>query len=296
MMDEKDNYVRIGAWVAAFGIAALAVLLLIITAQFADEFDYFRISFKGPVTGLGVGTYVRYNGIDVGSVSQMAQDTVDPQRVLFTVKVRQGLNIRQDSVATIDTASLLGGARFVEIAGGTRSAPIITVVRLPPYPFIRSKDGGFAQIEQTMPQISKKIDTLMMRYRDVTGAGNRRAVDSIGKNYSRVSKVFERSDFQDIQSSYKRAAKNLSAENLNTDRTAKVVTQTSQKFARLGADAQKISDGPLDSLFTQLINAFHRLTKNVDALGDRIKKKPLSFLTGDKQKGYDTKPAKPSAQ
>ena len=285
-MDEKDKYVRIGACVAAFGIAVLAVLVLVAAAQLADEFDNFRISFKGPVTGLEVGTSVNYNGIDVGTVSEMAQDAVDPQRVLFTVKVRRGLNIRQDSVATIDSASLISGARFVEITGGTRSAPVIPVVRRPPYPFIRSKDGGFAQIEQTMPQISKKIDTLMTRYRDVTGSSNQRAIDNISKNYGRVSKIFERSDFRSIESSYEQAEKNLSVGAVQTDSTAKAAKKNSQKF----------SDDTFDGSFTQLKKEFDRLSKNLGALGDRVEQKPLSFLKGEGQKGYSAKPDNSNAR
>jgi len=289
-MDEKDQYVRIGACVAAFGIGVLAALVVVVVAQRAEEFDNFRISFKGPVTGLGIGTSVHYNGIDVGNVSEMALDTADPQRVLFTVKVRQGLNIRQDSVATINSASLIGGSRVLEITGGTRLAPVIPVVEHPPYPFIRSKDGGFAQIEKAMPEISKKMDTIMTRYREVTGSGNQRAIENITNNYNRVSKSFERSDLGSMQSSYDQAAKNLSAKNLQTESTAKAVDQTSKKFSRLGANTQKFSDDKFDGSFTQLKKEFQRLSKSLGELGEKIEKRPSSFLKGDRQEGYDAKP------
>ena len=51
-------------------------------------------------------------------------DPNDPQRVIVTLQVQPGLNIREDSVASIDSQGLTGGT-YVEISGGTAKSPIL---------------------------------------------------------------------------------------------------------------------------------------------------------------------------
>ena len=49
---------------------------------------------KGPVTGLGKGTITRYNGIEVGRVTDLQFNPADPQSVIVTLQVQPNLNIR----------------------------------------------------------------------------------------------------------------------------------------------------------------------------------------------------------
>ena len=58
----------------------------------------------------------------MGRITDLAFDPADPQRVIVTMQVQPNLNIREDSVASIDSQGLTGGA-FVEISGGTANSP-----------------------------------------------------------------------------------------------------------------------------------------------------------------------------
>ena len=123
-METKANYVAVGAFVLACVIGLVVTMLWLAGAQYSQEYAYYQAYFKGSVTGLGKGTVTRYNGIDVGRITDLKFDPADPQRVIVTLQVQPNLNIREDSVASIDSQGLTGGS-FVEIAGGTASSPLL---------------------------------------------------------------------------------------------------------------------------------------------------------------------------
>src|ERR1700743_1072660 len=94
-------------------------LLWLAGVQDSQEYEYFQTSFKGPVTGLGNGTTVRYNGIDVGRVTDLHFDPSDPQKVIAMLQVKPDLHIGQGSDAPSGRQGLTGGS-FVETGGGTK--------------------------------------------------------------------------------------------------------------------------------------------------------------------------------
>ncbi|MEI9888905.1 MAG: MlaD family protein [Rhizomicrobium sp.] len=67
-METKANYIAVGAFVLACMLALVVTVLWLAGVQYSQEFVYYQTTFTGSVTGLGKGTVVRYNGIEVGRV------------------------------------------------------------------------------------------------------------------------------------------------------------------------------------------------------------------------------------
>jgi phospholipid/cholesterol/gamma-HCH transport system substrate-binding protein len=86
-METKANYVAVGAFVLVCVLGAVVALLWLAGAQYREEYAYYQTFFSGSVTGLGDGTVVRYNGIQVGRVSKLTFDPVDPKRVVVTLEI-----------------------------------------------------------------------------------------------------------------------------------------------------------------------------------------------------------------
>src|SRR5665213_4633450 len=142
-MENKANYVAVGAFVLACVIGLVVTILWLAGAQYSQEYSYYQTFFKGPVTGLGKGTITRYNGIEVGRVTDLTFDPNDPQSVIVTLQVQPNLNIREDSVASIASQGLTGGS-YVEISGGTQHSPLLVAKPGQRYPVIRSKASTLA--------------------------------------------------------------------------------------------------------------------------------------------------------
>ena len=150
-METKANYVAVGAFVLACVIGLVVTILWLAGAQYSQEYAYYQAYFKGPVTGLGKGTVTRYNGIEVGRITDLEFDPNDPQRVIVTLQVQPNLNIREDSVASIDSQGLTGGS-YVEITGGTAKSPLLVAKEGQRYPVIRTKQSTLPSWSNRRPK------------------------------------------------------------------------------------------------------------------------------------------------
>jgi phospholipid/cholesterol/gamma-HCH transport system substrate-binding protein len=289
-METKANYVAVGAFVLACVIGLVVTILWLAGAQYSQEYAYYQASFKGPVTGLGKGTVTRYNGIDVGRITNLEFDPNDPQRVIVTLQVQPNLNIRQDSVASIDSQGLTGGS-FVEISGGTASAPLLVAQEGQRYPVIKTKQSTFAQLEQSAPEVVAKLNIATSRLNDLLNNDNRRAIAHVLANLDKTTQtIADRSAEIDATiANTNKAMANLSAASNNLRPTLEHVDLTIQKFGKVATDADSFINGDALAQLSDLIGEMRRLVSNLDQLSDQLNRTPTKLLFGDRRKGYEPK-------
>jgi phospholipid/cholesterol/gamma-HCH transport system substrate-binding protein len=177
-METRANYVAVGAFVLSLLLGLVIALLWLTGAQYAQEYAYYQTYFTGSVSGLGKGTVVRYNGIEVGRVSQLDFDPNDPKKVRVVMQIDPTLQLHADSVASIASQGLTGGS-YVEIDGGTKQAPILRPHFWGEYPTIKSKPSAFQQLEQSAPQLVVKLNHAADQLNDVLNEKNRKAINQI---------------------------------------------------------------------------------------------------------------------
>jgi phospholipid/cholesterol/gamma-HCH transport system substrate-binding protein len=289
-METKANYVAVGAFVLACVIGLVVTILWLAGAQYSQEYAYYQASFKGPVTGLGKGTVTRYNGIDVGRIKDLQFDPADPQRVIVTLQVQPNLNIREDSVASIDSQGLTGGS-FVEISGGTAGAPLLVTKEGQSYPVIRTKQSTFAQLEQSAPEVVAKLNVAASRINDLLNDNNRRAIAHVLANLDKTSQaIADRSaDIDATIANANKAMANLSNASNNLRPTLEHVDLTIQKFGKVATDADDFINGDALAQASDLIGEMRRLVSNLDQLSDQLNRTPTKLLFGDRRKGYEPK-------
>ena len=287
-METKANYVAVGGFVLACVIGLVVTVLWLAGTQYSQEYDYYQTFFTGSVTGLGKGTVTRYNGIDVGRVKDLQFDPNNPQRVIVTLQVQPGLNIREDSVASIDSQGLTGGA-FVEISGGTAKAPILTAKEGQQYPIIRTKQSGLAQLEQSAPEVVAKLNVAASRINDLLNDNNRRAIAHILASLDETTATVARRS-ADIDATIKNAnvaTANLATASRNLQPTLDHVDQTVNKFGKVATDADAFINGDGLAQLSDLIGEMRRLVGNLDKFSEQLNRNPTSLLFGDRRKGYD---------
>ena len=287
-METKANYVAVGGFVLACVIGLVVTVLWLAGTQYSQEYDYYQTFFTGSVTGLGKGTVTRYNGIDVGRVKDLQFDPNNPQRVIVTLQVQPGLNIREDSVASIDSQGLTGGA-FVEISGGTAKAPILTAKEGQQYPIIRTKQSGLAQLEQSAPEVVAKLNVAASRINDLLNDNNRRAIAHILASLDETTATVARRS-ADIDATIKNAnvaTANLATASRNLQPTLDHVDQTVNKFGKVATDADAFINGDGLAQLSDLIGQMRRLVGNLDKFSEQLNRNPTSLLFGDRRKGYD---------
>jgi phospholipid/cholesterol/gamma-HCH transport system substrate-binding protein len=289
-METKANYVAVGAFVLACVIGLVVTILWLAGIQYSQEYAYYQAYFKGPVTGLSKGTSTRYNGIEVGRITDLAFDPNDPQRVIVTMQVQPNLNIREDGVASIESQGFTG-ATYVEITGGTAKAPLLEAHDDQRYPVIRTKQSTFAQLQQSAPEVVAKLNTAVSRLNDLLSDNNRRSVSHILANLDETSQVIARRS-ADIDSAITNANKTM----ISLDQTSSNLRLTMEKadlmvgkYSKVADDADAFINGDGLAQLSDLIGETRRLVANLTKLSDEINRTPTKLLFGDRRKGYEPK-------
>jgi phospholipid/cholesterol/gamma-HCH transport system substrate-binding protein len=289
-MENKANYVAVGAVVLACVIGLVVTVLWLAGAQYSQEYSYYQTFFKGPVTGLGKGTITRYNGIEVGRITDLVFDPNDPQSVIVTLQVQPNLNIREDSVASIESQGLTG-ASYVEISGGTTTSPLLVAKPGQKYPVIRAKQSSLQLLEQSAPEVVAKLNVAASRLNDLLSDNNRRTVTHILESLDQTtSTIAKRSG--DIDATLKNA--NLAIANLrdasqDLKPTLADVDVTLKKYGKVADDADAFINGDGLAQLSDLIGESKRLVANLNKFSEQLNRDPSKLLFGDRRKGYEPK-------
>jgi phospholipid/cholesterol/gamma-HCH transport system substrate-binding protein len=289
-METKANYVAVGAFVLTCVIGLVVAILWLAGAQYNQEYSYYQTFFKGPVTGLGKGTITRYNGIEVGRIASLAFDPNDPQSVVVTLQVQPDLNIREDSIASIESQGLTG-ASYVEISGGTNTAPLLTAKPGQKYPVIRARQSTLQQLEQSAPELVARLNIAAQRFNDLMNDENRRNVTRILANLDNVTSTLasRSAEIDAIIRNADQATKTLNTALLDVKPTLDDAQVTLNKYGKVADDADSFINGDALAQLPDLISQSRELVHSLNRLSDRLNKNPTEILFGDRRKGFDPK-------
>ncbi len=124
-MKGRAQRVRLGIFIV---ISSLLLLIIIgfFTARnmFEPKDDYYVAYTDVSVSGLEVGSPVRYLGINVGSISDIRIDPKDVNTIIVRISLIRDTPIKVDAVADIVSLGITG-LKTIEISGGTQEAEFL---------------------------------------------------------------------------------------------------------------------------------------------------------------------------
>jgi len=161
-METRANYIMVGFFVLLLAFGLLGFVLWLAKFQFEQEFARYDIVFESAVTGLREGSAVRYRGVRVGEVTSVDLDPDRPTAIRVTIEVQKRTPVRSDSVATLELEGLTGG-RYVQLSGGSPSAPPLE----PPAQNRRAEippgHSSFEQVLEDAPEVLENVNVLLLR-------------------------------------------------------------------------------------------------------------------------------------
>jgi phospholipid/cholesterol/gamma-HCH transport system substrate-binding protein len=199
---------KVGIFVTiSFFILAAAVLWLA-GSRFFQPVDNYKIVFEQSVSGLLPGAAVEYLGVTVGKVEGVRLTNETPPRASVTVALEPGTPIRKDTSAHL-VGSLVTGIRFVELTGGSATAPPLEFGGTIPV-----STGEFEQFRDQASEIATRIlSTLTRIEQDLLNEENRAAFSTFLRNASHISETLSTS-LDDVSTPATRASLKAMVDNL----------------------------------------------------------------------------------
>ena len=298
-METKVNYAAVGAFVLALCAALIAgILWLAAGAGNKKHYDHYLAIMHESVAGLNIDAPVKYLGVDVGQVRQIALDPKNPQEVRLLFAIERGTPVKQDTEAVLKTQGLTGIA-YVELSGGSPSAAPLLVVSPNEYPVIRTKPSLSARLENVLTTVLANLDNTAANVNAMFDDENRVAVKRILADTSTVmhtlasqKKAIEQGivDASHTAKNTSKASERLDPMFADISKSADAVTAMAKEgrlagqSAKVAADemksgVQQLSSETLPEL-SRLLSELRTLSVSLRRLSDQTERNPSSLLRG----------------
>ncbi len=121
-MAKKAQKIRLGIFILISSTILLLVLGLFTAKEFFKKEDTYYISYEDiSVSGLEVGSPVKYMGVKAGTVADIHIDPEDVSNIIVEVSLKPGTPVKEDARADITSVGITG-LKTIEIRGGSNEA------------------------------------------------------------------------------------------------------------------------------------------------------------------------------
>jgi phospholipid/cholesterol/gamma-HCH transport system substrate-binding protein len=317
-METRASYVAVGSFVLILMVGLVVFAVWLGGAGLRENADRYLIYFSGNVTGLQEGSQVRYRGIPVGTVQDVAIDPANVERVRVRIAVRPSTPIVKGTVASLEIQGLTGGA-FILLSGGVQGAPKLEKGEGEAYASIPSKTSGLQAIVDTVPQLLDRLSDISREVQKIFSEDNRKNITGILANLNtltgaladrsaQLASTIDRIDtltqnvdglVTDARADLARITTGATGFLSTTDAQVNAtVTDARAMIASLRQSADDVArllkqSGPgvesfsSDGLYeiTQLITQLRQLTDNLNRTLSRLDRSPAQFLFGGSSGG-----------
>jgi len=312
-LETKANHVLIGAFVLVLVAALFAFVLWVARIDGRDTKEY-DIFFQDSVTGLDVGSDVRFNGVPIGQVKRIALLPHDPRKVRVRVSITADAPILEDTTAMLEPLGVTGLV-IVQLSGTMIGAQPLTEEGPFGVPVIPSRPSPLSALFNDAPQLLQQATLAVTRLADLLGPENSQSITQSLRNVEKVTQTMA-----DRAPEIDRTLRELSSTMAEVRTAAENLAQISQRantlvdsdIRPLMTDLRRVT-GQTEQLMTQLngivaenrpaINQFTRITlpeatrlivemrdlmRSIQQVTERLEGGPASsLLSGNKVPEYD---------
>ncbi len=163
-MATRAQKIRLGIFLT-ISISILLIAIGIITgSRLLKKRVTYYIRYKEiSLTGLEIGSPVKYRGLRIGRIEDMYIDENDVTSIIVEITIDPKTPIKEDNEAVIDYLSIAAGLKMIEIQGGTNESK-----RLPPNSFIKAGQSLVDTITGKAEVITEKLELILNNFVELT--------------------------------------------------------------------------------------------------------------------------------
>ena len=170
-MEERTSYLVAGVFVLAAAVMTVGFTVWIAGGRSAEAVTPYTVMFDRDVSGLTLGSPVRYLGVDVGEVVAMGLTTGQGTRVSVEVMVAASTPIHQGTYGSLAYQGITGVA-FINLAADPGEFPPLMAETGSEYPVIPTRDVGLAALFAQSGDITAELGMLLRQANNLLGEDN----------------------------------------------------------------------------------------------------------------------------
>jgi phospholipid/cholesterol/gamma-HCH transport system substrate-binding protein len=184
-MVSKSQKIRLGMFIIlSSSIIAIVIGKLSFDRIFTPKDIYYIAYSNQSLSGIDIGSQVKYLGIPVGTVRDLHINPENLNEIIVMVALEPGTPIREDVRADLQTIGITG-LKMIELSGGTREAR-----KLAPGSHIQPGRSVTAEFLDRAETIAQKIELVLDNMIEFTEDGTRESIIAfIDEAHGTIAKV-----------------------------------------------------------------------------------------------------------
>ncbi len=249
-METRASYFLVGLFVLTLAVGTVAFIVWLARFDGDEELLRYRIVVEGTVTGLTEGSVVRYSGVPVGVVADIALDPRVPGQVNVLIDVEPDTPIREDTDATLELQGLAGGL-YVLLSGGAEDSPMLKPVPGEPPPTIKARPSSLSALLEEAPELTAAVTALVNR---IALVFNDRNLDNLGQTLANL---------RQLSDALAERREEIDQLIVNTSQTMENINRASESFVGVSESLEADITNLIGSADATLVS-IERLATNLD--------------------------------
>lgn len=276
-MEAKTNYTMVGLAVLILTTALVAAALWLSVGFDKKKYRNYVVLVHEAVSGLSEESPVKFNGVQVGSVSRITLSRRDPRQVRLLLKIVDGTPITVSTWATLISQGITG-TTYVGLSASSSDLTPLKKLKGEHYPIIPSKPSLFHQLDSVLKEVSESVETVSQKLNNVLDKENLSNFKTSLANLKTFTDVVAKHQ-QDIGDSLKNLAKisnELPATIRNLNKAGQQVANTMKSGE---ATINKISQQAIPPTVTLMIK-LNNIAANLEKISAQMRQNPAIVIRG----------------
>jgi ABC-type transporter Mla subunit MlaD len=165
---------RLGIFLLSSGAVAVGLLAVLTGDKLLEKRDAYFVRYKDvSVSGLDIGSQVKYHGVRVGRVERIFVDPKEVETVVVELSLDHETPVKADVEAVTSSLSLTG-IKIIELTGGTSAAKTLEVGSEIP-----AGASTFDLISGKAEAVSLKLEQVLTNLAELTGGENQEKLSAV---------------------------------------------------------------------------------------------------------------------
>ena len=194
-MDTKINFFKIGLFVIALVTSLLILVFWLGKFGFEKKkFDEYSIYFQESVSGLNIGSSIKYKGFEVGNVSEIKLNPHNSEEIQIDIVIKKGTPIKEDNYAVLGNLGITG-LKYIELKGGSNDSKLLEVNEKG-IKVIQSKTSDLTTLVDSTTDLTNELTIVLAQMKKLLADENIKTISEIlGKTQNSMSNVEQFSSY-----------------------------------------------------------------------------------------------------
>jgi phospholipid/cholesterol/gamma-HCH transport system substrate-binding protein len=252
------------------------------------KFDEYQIYFKESISGLNIGSSIKYKGFEVGNVNEIKLNPLNSEEIQLNIVIKKGTPIKEDNYAILGNLGITG-LKYIELKGGSNDSKLLQKDENG-FRIISSKTSDLTTLVDSTTDLTNELTLVLAQMKKLLADENIKTISEIlGKTQNSMTNVEQFSSYLvNNEKKIDELIKNINILAKNGNKSFESIDKSADSFKELSSeilleirkgsfDIKDMSKESFDKL-NNVLNSLDLTLLQTQTLIDNLNQSPSDIL------------------